>query len=138
MLQAIAKIDPKISVNMHIPYEDHHPLKNLTVDALALLERWRIQSIDQLDHEVKVFPKLLGLTDKAVSLNEPNYPEALKKLSVYSLGCSSHRANVKNKVDVLHRVGLCHVGDLIIISDMYRPIIKNKKIRKLFSKLGSK
>jgi hypothetical protein len=112
-----------------------HPIENLTIDALSLLGRWRTSSFEQISKEVSILPRLLGMANAPIKLSDPEFPEEIKKMSVFSLGSISHRPNVNKKMEILHRVGFCNIGDLLLFDEPYRLLFTNSNKRKKLSLL---
>lgn len=131
--QPIGNLEFKADTTDSDPY---HPIKNLTVDAMYLLGRWKNTSFQQIIREAQFFPRFLGLSSRPMDLKDPEYPLALKKLSVFCLGSISGRKNVTDKMEILHKVGFCNIEDLVILSDNFRPIFFNARIRKKLASLG--
>lgn len=113
----------------------YHPIENVTADAISFLGRWKKSSFDVISKEVRTFPKLLGCSNGAIDLQDPEYPESLKRLSVFAIASVSHRLNIAKKMAVLHKVGLCAIEDLLLLTDRYRSIFTDKRVRSKISSL---
>jgi hypothetical protein len=115
-------------------HEDaYHPLLNLTIDAVYQLGRWKNRTFDQITSCVDLLPRILKLSDKRISLNDCTFPDSLKPLSVFVLASISHRNNVKSKVEILHRFGICHIGDLLLFTNPYLALFTETENRKAIS-----
>jgi hypothetical protein len=96
--------------------------KRLTVDALQNMKNWRKVSFEQICQDVASLPRLAGLTNQSVSIWSPFYPEQLRRMSIFCVCSSSDRNNVMLKVETLHRMGLCSIGDTALLTEPFRSI----------------
>ena len=114
----------------------YHPLQNLTVDSLTRLSSWNEISFKQIEHAASFLPRWLGLSDQQVDLTAEHYPTEVKKLSVFIIASYSDKKNIKDKIRILHSIGLCNIGDLTLLTDPLRQIFFIKKNRQLFLDLN--
>ena len=110
-------------------------MNNLTIDLIRQTSKWQNISFDQIYKLTSELPRKLKIVKERISLDSPNYPKEILGLSVYILSCSTENRNVISKIDILHRLGLRRIQDLILFNTNCRSIFKDsnfiKKVKKL-------
>jgi hypothetical protein len=110
-------------------------INNLTIDLIRQTSKWQNISFDQIYKLTSELPRKLKILKERISIDNPDYPKEILGLSVYVLSCSTENRNVISKIDILHRLGLRRIQDLVLFNTNCRAIFKDtnfvKKIKKL-------
>ena len=108
-------------------------INNLTIDLIRQTSKWQNISFDQIYKLTSELPRKLKILKERISIDSSDYPKEILGLSVYILSCSTENRNVISKIDVLHRLGLRRIQDLILFNTNCRVIFKDtnfvKKIK---------
>ncbi len=112
-----------------------HPIKNLTIDAMTQLRRWKEDSFSQILHECKFLPKFLGVINENYNISDIEYPINIKKLSIYTISSLSNRNNVKNKIPVLYNLGLQSIGSILLLEKKYRVLFNSNYSASIIKKI---
>jgi len=108
-----------------------HPIKNLTIDAMIQIKSWKENSFKQILHECAALPYLLGISEQSISIENPEYPEWLKKSSIHLISSISFRNNVRRKLEMLYNLNFRSIGSLLLLTEKYRTFFKKDISNKL-------
>lgn len=100
-------------------------INNLTIDLLKQTYKWQNTSFDQIYKLVSELPRKLKVSKMRIDIKEKDYPTDVLKLSVYILSSTTENRNVISKIDILHRLGLRRIQDLILFNTNCRGIFKD-------------
>ena len=97
-----------------------HPIYNITEDIISILGMWKNSSFSAILSDVSTLPRYLKLSNKLIDISEPDYPEDIKKMSIFTLSTYTASSNIKDKIKQLYNLDLHKIGDLIILTEKYR------------------
>jgi len=103
-----------------------HPIKNLTVDAMHRLRRWKDITFSQILNEGMFFPKFLGITDTKYNISDIEYPSHITKLSIFSLNSITTRNNLSQKLPILYNMGFRTIASILMLEKKYRVFFESQ------------
>lgn len=102
---------------------------NLTIDLIKQIKNWQNTTFDQIFNLSSELPKRLKLSKERVALNQPHYPKIVQRLSIFTLSSITSSNSLLKKIEILNRLGARRIQDLIIFSNIFRPLLKDKKFQ---------
>ena len=75
-----------------------------------LIKRWRLATFEELFNLCAELPRRILKNGKRLSLMDPNYPEFIKNLSIFSIAPITYNISVVARLSKLHKSGIRKIG----------------------------